>query len=278
MRFFSEYSRACGVEKGALLLYDSDRDLYAPWTIVGFDMTTKRKLRLPVTLVADHFTPLTTFRGSGERARFLEEHFSVREFDSLEEVLIVPFHHREEIIGILLIGKSRVSCDDQVDFLLGELDSISDFMFESRELFYTKPEGSMYYSDQALEETKSLIEKTRKEGNKLIIIRLEISPIVDHLDTMLEGADPYRLRKDVLSLISSMIGGSGKVIYSTETYCILLLESRSLTRGRLLLHQIYTSLNTHFSLGEYSLPELSSTERLFPRDGDSAESLLEGLL
>lgn len=277
VRFFSEYARAAGLNKGALLLYDSERELYAPWAITGFDVTTTHKLRIPLFTVNDHFSPLTAFRGNREKAEFLRDYFSVREFDSIEELLVIPFHRNDSVIGLLLIAEARCSYDDQVDFLLSKLDVLSSFMYESRELFYTKPAGTVYSHDQAYDETEALIEKTRREQNNLLVIKLDIQSIIEHLSSRLDRADSYRLRKDVLSLISSMVRGSGKVIHSTDSHAILLIETKSLTQGRLLLHQIYNRLNGFFSLNE-ALPALSSSERVLSRDGDTAKSLLEGFI
>ena len=67
------------------------------------------------------------------------------------------------------------------------------------------------------------------------------------------------------------------MIYSSDAHTILLIETKSLTQGRLLLHQIYKSLNGYFSLSE-ALPALSSNERVLSKDGDTAKSLLEGFI
>ncbi len=251
--------------------------MYAPWAITGFDVTTTHKLRIPLLTVNDHFAPLSAFRGSREKSEFLRDYFSVREFDSIEELLVVPFQRDDTIIGLLLVADSRSTYDEQVDFLLSRNDELSSFMYESRELFYTKPSGTVYTPEHAYEETESLIQKARREHNNLLVIKLDIQSLIAHLFSQLDRADSYRLRKDVLSLISSMVRGSGKVIYTTDAHTILLIETKSITQGRLLLHQIYNSLNGFFSLSE-PLPSLSSSERVLSKDGDTAKSLLEGFV
>ncbi|MFO7849770.1 MAG: hypothetical protein R6V67_07395 [Spirochaetia bacterium] len=213
-----------------------------------------------------------------KNADFLRNHFSVREFDSLDNILIVPFHHQDTVIGLLIIAESSVSLDEQEKFLLEEIDSLSDFLFKSRENFYTKPAGTLYRPEQSTEITHDLIEKAKKEDKNLIIIKLETTRIVEHLLSCLDNADPYRLRQDIVRIISSMVGENGRVIFSEYSYCLLLIEAKSITRGKLLLHQIYNSLNSYFALDNTPLPQISSAERHFPKDGATADTLLEGLI
>ncbi len=136
----------------------------------------------------------------------------------------------------------------------------------------------MHYIDEAVKETDTYIRRAGKENKNLILIRLEIATILQHLFSRVDAAEPFRIRKDVMGLISSMLHGTGKLIYSSHDYCILLIESRSLSHGTLLLHQVHKALGNLFSLDDKPLPELSFQERLFPRDGDSAEELLENFL
>ncbi len=136
----------------------------------------------------------------------------------------------------------------------------------------------MRYIDEAVNETDKYLKKAGKENKNLILIRLEISPILEHLFSRVIGAEPYRIRKDLIGLISSMLHGTGKLIYSSHDYCILIVESRSLSHGTLLLHQVQKALGKLFSLDDEPLPALDYRERLFPRDGKNAEELLEDFL
>lgn len=268
----------CKVNKGALLLYESERELFAPWAMIGLDPTSTRKLRIPHSTVHKHFFPLHPFRGSIQEVEFLRDHFSVRQFDALEEILIVPFYHKETVIGLLMIADASVSLNEQEEFLLSTLEELSNFMYKSRESFYTKPSGTLHRSEESLEVTDNLIKKAQKEDKNLILIKLETTRIVEHLLYCLDKADPYRLRQDILRIISSMAGENGRVIYSEYSHCILLIEAKSLTRGKILLHQIYNSLNSYFALEDSPLPQISSVERHYPKDGETAETLLEGLI
>lgn len=192
--------------------------------------------------------------------------------------MLVPFHHEEDIIGIMLITESNISKDKQIDYLYSNIDALSDFMYESREMFYTKPSGTQYTRQHAEAHTSQLIKKAEQENKHLILIRIETTPLIQHLNTRLDDADEYRLEKDIISLISSMIRGSGELIFSAQGHCILLVMGKSLTKGKIILHQIYNSLNAYFSLDRSPLPSLTSTERLYPRDGETAELLLKDLI
>jgi len=227
--------------------------------------------------VTEQFAPLTAFRGSSEKLSFIRNHFSVREFGSLEELLIVPFHKDDSIIGLLLVAESKVNYTDQTDFLMSRIDRLSEFMYESRELFYTKPSGTVYSPEEAYEEAEALIDKAHKEENSILAVKLDIASLIDNLESQLDRADGFRLRKDVMGIISSMIQGNGKVIYTSDAHTILLIQTRSLSRGRLLLHQIYQSLNSYFSLSQ-PLPSLSSSERFISGERESAQGLLDGLI
>ncbi len=103
------------IRRGALLLYDPVRMVYAPWASCGLDQTTLRRLRISLGALAT-FNALANGKAlvveGGEALAEYQKHFSSREFSSLERLVLAPFIAEEKLVGVLLVAEAGPPFDD----------------------------------------------------------------------------------------------------------------------------------------------------------------------
>ena len=127
-QLFSALTEQLSVEKGALLLFDPIRLVYAPWASLGYDQTTLHRMRIPLG-ANESFKALAN--GSPilvEDASTLgayEQYFSAREFSSLSRILLTPFITAEKLVGVLLFTALEPPFPGKAE-LLECLKAISD--------------------------------------------------------------------------------------------------------------------------------------------------------
>ena len=105
-QLFSALAEQLSIEKGALLLFDPVRLVYAPWASLGYDQTTLHRMRIPLG-ANESFNALANgspvlVEDASTRGAY-EQYFSAREFSSLSRILLTPFITAEKLVGVLLL-------------------------------------------------------------------------------------------------------------------------------------------------------------------------------
>jgi hypothetical protein len=105
-RLFTALAALLGLRKGALLLYDPVRLVYAPWAVLGYDQTTLHRMRIPLG-ANDAWNALANgspliLSGAPAIAAF-QQYFSSREISGVGRLILVPFIAEEKLIAVLLV-------------------------------------------------------------------------------------------------------------------------------------------------------------------------------
>ncbi len=125
---FTVLTARLSVQKGALLLFDPIRLVYAPWASQGYDQTTLHRMRIPLGANGT-FNELANgspviVEGTSALAAY-EQYFSAREFSTLSRILLTPFIAAEKLIGVLLFTALKPPFEGDAQ-LLPCLKSIAD--------------------------------------------------------------------------------------------------------------------------------------------------------
>jgi len=90
------------VEKSALLFKDDT--YFTIWACEGLDKTTSFRFRIPVSILSEEHLMLSgrTMRWNRQKLEILEQYLSVRLFDSLTAVYLVPLINDFSINGLLV--------------------------------------------------------------------------------------------------------------------------------------------------------------------------------
>ncbi len=119
-RMFSVLKEALGIRRGALLLYDPIRLVYAPWASCGHDPTTLHRLRIPLG-ANETFNALSDgkpvlIEGQAALAPF-QSFFSTREFGLLSRLVLSPLVAEERPAGVLLLAEVEAPVAGDSDLL-----------------------------------------------------------------------------------------------------------------------------------------------------------------
>lgn len=242
---FSILKETLHLHKAAMLLNDAPRDVFAPWALCGFDETTARRLRLPVDLL-DRYARLREGEALViERTAGMpdvQELFSSREYDTLERIVILPFCHQERLVSLLLVADSDHRLDRR--FFLEEFSqrvapATAEILSQSRDEKLPEPTDVSLASNTPLREEISQLERrATAENTALLIVRMSIGRLVEHLCRMNTYIEKYRLRQDLLMILGTMISGLGRVRTLDPDRVLFLVHEIDEPDGDLLVHQV----------------------------------------
>ncbi|MEW5814337.1 MAG: hypothetical protein AB1798_02935 [Spirochaetota bacterium] len=282
VNLFGVLKKHMQISKGALLLLDTEQGMFIPLAITGFDKTTHHRLRLPGNLdgLIEEYEDSKVKIYPRDKLTLLRPYFSIREFAILEKALIFPFTHTGKLLSLLLIVESSLpDSDDELSKLFDALSPlVSPNIYASRfDKFNKLASMQMEKSADLHNEVKTMINTAEAAGNEMILLVITIENLISTILAGSQDADGYRVKNDILRILSAMVSGTGKVFTLDNDRLLFLISGKSVHNEKLLLHQIFLALKSFFrKINE--MPELLHAVRKYPQDGRDAVTLLNGLL
>ena len=120
------------------------------------------------------------------------------------------------------------------------------------------------------------IELSLNKNEKLALIILDIEPIIDFLEEQQPGIDSFRIKQDVLKILSTMVESIGNVFDLPHDKALLFLSSKTAVKTSLLINQIQISLQSFFHNHDY-FPQIKAMVKQIPEDGMDSSILKEYL-
>ncbi|MFP4431285.1 MAG: hypothetical protein ACLFPV_08555 [Spirochaetaceae bacterium] len=247
MRLFARFRQSLAIKKGALLLPDPDGAFFSPWSSIGFDRTTEHRMRIPESRVParEEVPDLVEFR----------PYFSVREFSMLDEMYLYPFLRDNAPVALLLVTDSPYLRSNR-PFLsvicAAVSDTVSELIYKNRE---ERMRGARFQAAFSLEELASHLEELDPgDRGKLQLVLLSANKAVGALVQEGEANDEYRIRQDVMRVVSAMVSGIASIADVGEGRILLALHDGGKNDLDLLLHQL------SYQAGEL-FPEIADQEK-----------------
>ncbi len=282
---FSILKDHISLKKGAILLYDPLRMVFAPWASVGYDKTTLHRLRIPLAF-SESFNKITTGEIIIQKDN-LEEYkrfFSNREFNLISQLIFVPFIAKEKLIAILLIQEINLSNNgnDLIDQLKAISPSISEKIFRAREqklklLKTFKPEDF----DSIRDQINSDLQKARERGTKIFVLLLSLEKIVNYIpQNALTYSDKYRIGEDIEKILKSLLYSSGRVFKLNNFNFLIEIFNLNELDTELLLDQIVHNLNYFITDRSVTFDTriVEHKLKIFPDEAQTEDELLAGLI
>ena len=267
------------IKKGALLLSDSNGEIFLPWSATGYDKTTERRMRLGKTvlesILKDHATEIITL--SGKELDQLRDCFSSREFALIESMMICPFAFNNTLLAVLIFSESIYlnAPEDILNLIMTVIsETASPLLFEGRDKFLAKLNIKSISSNESIAAVlKKLIASSNGSGDSPKVFCLDVGKVITAIQDVITDLDSFRLKADILQVLTAMMGTSGYVFSGKGNNIIIVSTHDRIPDDELLLHQISTSLKDIFE--EMIQPvEIVYSVRSYPADGDSADQLL----
>ena len=289
---FSILKRNLELEKAALLLHDTQRNMYAPWAECGLDKTTSHRLRFPENLAL-----ITSQARTGEArvihdSTQLEEYktyFSVREHAQLQRLAFIPFCRHEALIATLVVAQGSDTAYQAA--FLSRFSKVSESIAETlyrvrvaRMEGLSKPTAA---DDQPLDRhVQRLMESSRANDMPLILAKVSLSDPIHRITAANPFVDAFRLIEDMYQVLGGMLADIGYVhrnvhrnVHENEAHqLVLLVHGLPAPDLNLLIHQLSNALVAFFpELCGETLPDLNVEGSIYTGNGQSAEELLAAL-
>ncbi len=218
-RLFTALSSLLGIRKGALLLYDAMRLVYAPWAQRGFDQTTRHRMRISLG-ANEAWNALANGRpivlsGAPALAPF-QPHFSSREFASVERMILVPFIAEDKLVAVLLITdlESPLATEAELTECLSRAaEAGAHRVQEARSARRSAPgpaEGRPESAPPRDDMTQFLASLSGRTA--VLLVSLSLEEFDRQVLAAHEDLDPFRLHEDVQFFLGSFLSDVGKAM------------------------------------------------------------------
>jgi len=243
-------------------LRNSEEGIFVPWTMTGYDPTTRHRLRVPIESIEEFATSVEPihFLSKDEIGKF-KRFFSNREFGLLETLMLMFVRYADSCIAVIAISQSPLlNISEQELSELGEDIElqVAEMLYKSRiariRAFDTIGIGKR---DDIASELFEQAQQVVESGRMLTVILADFSKLIESVVKDNKDIDAYRIMQDVLRIIATMVTPDGKVFDLERNRALFTVIPEDGTDEELLLHQI-----THFMS---SLFNIDLTGTLIPR-------------
>jgi len=204
----------------------------------------------------------------------LQSYFSTREFGLIENLLFLPFVVGGQIVALLLIARAPALISIPAEAIRRIEESAliaAPLIRRSRTIIQSdgpaEPRGDLG------SRLSKILADAAAEKRFILFVKLDVAQITAALPAHGGGLDPYRLRKDIVRVLSSMVSGSGELIRLAPNELLLTLTSRATHDERLVIHQICAGLGSLFG-ARLEPAELHCRSWTYPQETVSANELI----
>lgn len=278
-RMFSVLKGALGVRKGALLLYDPVRLVYAPWASCGHDQTTLHRLRIPLG-ANETFNALAAgkpilLEGGGPLSQF-QPYFSTREFGLLVRLVLAPILADDRLAGALMLADAEAPTASDADLLacLSQISTAAAPLIQQargRIMKGTEPRGTR--AGMSPEETLSAFVTSVGGPSVTAFASLSLEDYARGVIASHPHLDPFRLQQDLAYLLGVFLSDTGMSLALRPGLYLVGLRSFPRDDLDLFAHQLTLFLKGLFGNGgPGEVRVLKSTS--WPVEGMKAAGLL----
>ena len=286
-QLFSALAEQLSIEKGAFLLFDPIRLVYAPWASLGYDQTTLHRMRIPLG-ANESFKALANgspvlVEDASTRGAY-EQYFSAREFSSLARILLTPFITAEKLVGVLLLTALKPPFAGDAE-LLQCLKAIADAgsprVQKAREKKLRRADSPPVRSGGTPEaEISRYISSFGSAGARILVLALSLEEYSRKIIAAHAHLDPFRLHEDLHYFLDSFVADLGLAVPIRQGLFAVALENFDAADLDLFLHQLSSFLHGLFggngTTSARSGPKILKT-RDWPEDGGDIRELLDFL-
>jgi hypothetical protein len=287
-RLFTVLTTLLGVRKGALLLYDPARLVYAPWAVRGYDQTTLRRMRIPLG-ANDAWNALANgqpllLAGAPSLSPF-QQYFSAREFSSVNRLVLVPFIAEDKLIAVLLLTDidSPFANDEELSTCLARAaEAGSPRVHEARAAHIASAglSGARPEIRAVKDEPGQFLSSLGTSSTAVFLLSLSLEDYAKSVLSAHEHLDPFRLHEDLLYFLGSFLSDVGRIISVRQARFTIALPEFDPLGLDLFSHQLSMFLQGLFSSygtrEDRVLPRIVKTCS-WPADGADLRSLVDSL-
>lgn len=253
---FSLLRRHLDVRHGAILVRREETDELTMHASVGLDVTSRRKLRLPIGSVADLVADGRVRFVVGDDRTLFQPYLSRRMYEQMRRAVLFPFFHGRTILALLVLFDSPfLALPEQVlRVLLASLsDSANQLLFDGRHVPASRVQGSLVFPAKS---AVLALESFQGVGVGHVEVRrfeLDLSTLVAAVRATEPFLETHRLVEDLQQTIATLVHDVARVVVRSQSTLLLLVQAQPELDMELVTHQLNTVLGSLFGLEEVHL-------------------------
>jgi hypothetical protein len=282
---FTTLATRLAIEKGALLLYDPLRLVYAPWASLGYDQTTLHRMRIGLG-ANDSFNTLANgspivLSDSPSLAPY-QQYFSSREFSSISRLVLVPFIATGKLIGILLLTQFQQRFPSEQDFLacLARVAETGSSRLQRAREEKLRRAGAQGLRPGASpqDQIEHYLSSFGSAATQILLLSLSVEEYAQSILAAHAHLDPFRLHEDFRYFLSAFVSELGAAITLRQGLFFVALQGLDRADIDLFLHQLSSFL--HGLFGGNGTSEASTGPRVlrsrsWPEEAGDLRELVE---
>lgn len=233
---FKELVNLFNIEKGALLAKDGNK--FSLTSIIGYDETTKHRLRLTLE---DYDIYL-----SSKNKDSLQKYFSIREFKTIDSIIILPFNNNNNIDGLLLITEFSTQTTPSENELQKYVTGLEE-LWQENPLFRLKQVDTAQTNYRS--SIQSFVQRIKNADNRVIFLKLNLEKLLGKLTADDSLSTTSSMKNSIIKVLTSFVNKRGKVFQLKDNKALLvLLDKNSNINVTVMQHQISTTIESVFSV------------------------------
>lgn len=275
---FTKAAEEFSISKGALLLPEKDGN-FIPWSVIGYDETTSRRIRIPESLINSikDSSAYSFIELRDSEINLMKDFFSFREYSVTKSVLIAPLKAENKIIALLFVNEGNI-----LDFtnkvkreMLEELSvKAGPLLHSKREKIVTKFESFQRDVNDISLVIKQFSQES--ENKSFLVISYSVKDFLEHLTSKDPSVIAFRIMQDIRNLTTTMLSGKGIVSSHGSDKLIFLINGERKEEAELLIHQIGLSLGYFFKTETKEI-NFPYTILSYPHECSSLEEIIQKL-
>ena len=239
LQLFALLRDVLGLQQAALLTYDPRRHVYAPLAAMGFDATSRHRLRLEPGANA-HFNRAAegnVVEVRGEELAAFRPYFSSRQFAVLRQLALVPYLHNQRLVGLLFAARlARPLAAETLELLRSTIASGGQLLAQDER---EQPEED---NRTPAERLQAILAECRGRGQALLLIRLSLEEMLRLALERFPELERFRLYEFLVGSCRRLLRGIGQVETGRPPVLVLLVHGMKDADPPLLLRQLESAL------------------------------------
>ena len=280
-RLFGLLRDRLGIVKGALLLHDTVRQVFAPWAAAGYDQATLRRMRIPLGEAALAPIPGGSSTAIGESSALpsFRRYFSSREAGSLPAVITLSrFGDRDRTVGVLVVTEAapgpwnpmstafHAMMNDVASAALPALQRLRGEILRPGRQGPASPK-------EAREDLTRFLAAHVRGTQPFTVFTLSLERCRKRVISENPWYDPFRLEEDLRGVVSAFTADLGRAVHLGRLRFLVAVRDLSTADTDLFAHQLASMLGSLFHAAGFEPADAEiGAARTFP---DGAEATPE---
>jgi hypothetical protein len=239
LKLFALLRDVLGLQQAALLAYDARRHVYSPLAAIGFDATSRHRLRLEPGANADFNRAAAgnIVEVRGEDLAAFREYFSSREFSRIRQLTLVPYLHSQRLVGLLLVARlAKPQAPQTMELLRSSMSSAGPLLALDGE------EPAAEDARPPAERLRALLAECQSRAQALLLIRLSLDELLRLAQERFPELESFRLYEFLVGSCRRLLRGIGQVEIPKPRVLVLLVHGMKDADPPLLLRQLESAL------------------------------------